>query len=194
MNEVVFKDGDRVRVVRDTESLYGNAVSKNAEGVVDAVRVDGYVTIREVDNTPKGALRSIKIADLELVVAEVIEVGDVVKATHSSGSVVQGVVADSFRKSWVKIEGITEPLFGSNWSFEIVTKAVKPIVVGSVIGGDRLNELPLDTVLRDSATSGIFLVDRYDEILVNTYGMRTFARARDREYTVEYLPTSKKNA
>lgn len=196
MNEVEFEAGDRIRVVRDTVSLYGNTVPKGTEGTVNEVRVDGYTIIRDLTNTGRGfgLMRAIETVDLELVVEETIEVGDVVKATNSSGSIVQGVITGVPRKSWVQIDGVPGTLYGSGWSFEIVSKAVKPIEVGSVIGGDRLNELPQDAVVRDTTSSSIFLVDRYEEVLVNTYGTRAFARSRDREYRVEYLPTSKKSA
>lgn len=186
MSEHKFKVGDRVRTTTDrVPTDYRGSRNAGSEGVVTEVRV---VTLMFAST--EGWDEYMYFDEVELITdTQTIGVGDTVKATHTDGTTVQGVVRDTpgYANGWIgfrKIQGTLHPQNG--WTFEVVSEAVKPPKVGDVV--KDADSLPVGTVTVEYDGSGPYLLtlDGWVSRSGKTYPERNYGNGT----TIVYLPES----
>lgn len=191
MSENKFNEGDKVRVVRDTVSAWGWGIVAGTTGTIGTIGWVSHTDRIHVNDLSNGAgNRILKVTDLELITdAQTIEEGDTVKATHTDGTTVQGVVryADDDNVD-ITLPGTSEVAYlyeNEGWTFEVVSKAVTPPNVGE----PWREGLPLGTVMKTDEEGASILLTEEGWIDQYNYTIADPNSLRDRT-TIAYLPES----
>lgn len=179
MSEAV-KVGDKVRVgpgmrVRSLQSRQGEVLTVTRLSSGNAFWAD------DAD----GETYALYASEVELVIdTQTIEVGDTVKATHTDGTTVQGVVDDTDGYQFVEIIEISF-YTAKGWTFEVVSKEVKPPKVGDVV--KDADSLPVGTLVKTNEEGASIL--RTHEGWIDQYDYKFFdAKSLHNETTIVYLP------
>lgn len=184
MSESV-KFGDKVRVgpgmlVESLQSRQGEVLTVTRLSSGNAFWAD------DAD----GETYALYTSEVELVTdAQTIEVGDTVKATHTDGTTVQGVVRyaddDNVDITLPGTSGVAYLYENEGWTFEVVSKAVTPPNVGE----PWREGLPLGTVMKTDEEGASILLTEEGWIDQYNYTIADPNSLRDRT-TIAYLPES----